>query len=123
MTSERRMPGCPSCGSDRLRRRHHALGVIVALASGKRRYRCSACGWSGWRHRLKRHRGSGGGAPRGIRAGAGAGEAVRAALLALAVLLVVWLASYSCNALRSTEPADAAPPVSQLLHLGPVRLA
>ncbi len=47
--------GCPRCGADRLKAA--PLPIIEPLAKlggSKRRYKCSACGWVGRRHRLKR---------------------------------------------------------------------
>ena len=47
--------GCPACGSDRLKRA--PLPVVSVLAGAvmrRRRYRCADCGWTGWRHRLRR---------------------------------------------------------------------
>ena len=49
------MPGCPSCGSDRLK--GAPLPLISPIAEtllSRRRYRCSDCSWSGWKHRLRR---------------------------------------------------------------------
>lgn len=43
------MSKCARCGSPRLRRHHHALSALVKRLSTLRYYRCSACGWDGWR--------------------------------------------------------------------------
>jgi len=32
-------------------------GAVLRVVSSKRRYRCSDCRWTGWRHRLTRHGG------------------------------------------------------------------
>src|SRR5213593_3129218 len=54
------MDGCPHCGSERLKSAPLPLvSTFVRLASHKRRYRCSACAWTGWRHRLQRQSGPG----------------------------------------------------------------
>lgn len=47
--------GCPKCGADRLKSAPFpVVDTLVTLVSLRRRYRCSACGWAGRRHRLKR---------------------------------------------------------------------
>ena len=49
------MATCPACGSDRLKRASVAvIGPLLALISGRRRYRCADCRWTGWKHRLRR---------------------------------------------------------------------
>ena len=49
------MDGCPECGSQRLKSAPLALvSTLARVASVKRRYRCSDCQWTGWRHRLQR---------------------------------------------------------------------
>jgi hypothetical protein len=49
------MPGCPSCGSDRLKGAPLPLvSPIAEMVLSRRRYRCSDCSWSGWKHRLRR---------------------------------------------------------------------
>lgn len=47
--------GCPKCGSERLKSAP-LVGVdpLVRLVSMKRRYKCAACGWTGWHRRLRR---------------------------------------------------------------------
>ncbi len=42
------MSSCPKCGSHRIRRVHHPLSPVVKTVSGRHRYRCSNCEWSGW---------------------------------------------------------------------------
>ena len=47
--------GCPKCGSERLKAAPLFLfDSILNLVDSRRRYKCSACGWRGRRHRLKR---------------------------------------------------------------------
>lgn len=47
--------GCPACGSERLKSAPIPIVDSVArLVSGRRRYKCAACGWAGWRRRLRR---------------------------------------------------------------------
>jgi hypothetical protein len=47
--------GCPKCGTDRLKSAPMpGLDAIARFISGKRRYRCAACGWTGWIRRLRR---------------------------------------------------------------------
>lgn len=47
--------GCPKCGSDRLKAAPRALADgLLDRFSSRRRYKCSACGWQGRRHRLRR---------------------------------------------------------------------
>jgi hypothetical protein len=49
------MSGCPSCGSERLKGAPLPIVSPVAeLLLARRRYRCSDCSWSGWKHRLRR---------------------------------------------------------------------
>jgi hypothetical protein len=48
--------GCPACGSDRLKSAPVFLASPVMSLAGRRRYRCAACGWHGWKHRLRRRR-------------------------------------------------------------------
>jgi hypothetical protein len=49
------MSGCPQCGSDRLKAAPLALvSTLAAPWSPLRRYGCPACGWHGWRRRLRR---------------------------------------------------------------------
>ena len=49
------MDGCPKCGSQRLKSAPLPLvSTLARVASVKRRYRCSDCEWTGWRHRLQR---------------------------------------------------------------------
>ena len=49
------MDGCPECGSQRLKSAPLPLvSTLARVASVKRRYRCSDCEWTGWRHRLQR---------------------------------------------------------------------
>ena len=51
--------GCPKCGAQRLRSAPIPLvSALVGRSSGKRRYRCSACQWTGWQHRLQRRNGA-----------------------------------------------------------------
>ncbi|MCX6537834.1 MAG: hypothetical protein NT151_02685 [Acidobacteria bacterium] len=46
------MAHCPRCGSHRLRRRRRqALGFVVHLLTGQRKFTCSKCGWKGWKGR------------------------------------------------------------------------
>jgi hypothetical protein len=57
------MATCPTCGSRRLRRVHHPLTPVVKTVSGRHRFRCSKCQWSGWLSRedfQKAEDGSGG---------------------------------------------------------------
>jgi|SRR5579862_1436679 len=50
--------GCPHCASPRLRSAPlPVVSTIVRIASHKRRYRCSECHWTGYRHRLERGEG------------------------------------------------------------------
>ena len=52
------MDGCPCCGAARLKSAPlPVVSSLVAVASYKRRYRCSDCDWTGWRHRLQRRGG------------------------------------------------------------------
>jgi len=47
--------GCGKCGADRLKAAPVPIVDATARLLGlKRRYRCSVCGWTGWRHRLRR---------------------------------------------------------------------
>jgi predicted RNA-binding Zn-ribbon protein involved in translation (DUF1610 family) len=48
--------GCPSCGSARIRRSHAIPAWVTRPFTRKRLYRCSSCGWRGWRHRLEHRR-------------------------------------------------------------------
>jgi hypothetical protein len=49
------MATCPVCGSDRLKSAPVAvIGPLLTLISGRRRYRCADCRWTGWKHRLRR---------------------------------------------------------------------
>ena len=48
------MRPCPRCGSDRLKRAPLLLLAVAEPIVGRRRYRCPGCGWTGWKHRLKR---------------------------------------------------------------------
>jgi len=47
--------GCPKCGSDRLKGAPTPVVSLLARAvTRRRRYRCGDCGWTGWKHRLRR---------------------------------------------------------------------
>src|SRR4051794_32723943 len=47
--------GCAQCGADRLKSVPIPIADSAARWLGlKRRYRCTVCGWTGWRHRLRR---------------------------------------------------------------------
>lgn len=53
------MSGCPRCGGEQLKSAPLLFGLELGLrviAGGRRRYRCSACGWTGRRRRLHRRR-------------------------------------------------------------------
>jgi rubredoxin len=59
---EPRTGGCPECGAQRLRSAPIPLvSAVIDRTSGKRRYRCSACQWIGWQHRLQRRNAAPGG--------------------------------------------------------------
>ncbi len=86
--------GCPVCGSHRLRHVSGVRDVAARLVFGKRRYVCSACGWTDWKHRLVRH-----GTP-GKRRPAEAGLQGRGlAILTVAIIgVLLWLAfSPACD--------------------------
>jgi hypothetical protein len=36
------------------------VGAILAPVTRRRRYKCTECNWTGWKHRLRRRSGSGG---------------------------------------------------------------
>lgn len=48
--------GCPRCGTDRLRSAPVPMLGLSTRPDGRRRYRCTSCGWVGWKHRLQRRR-------------------------------------------------------------------
>lgn len=49
------MTGCPNCGAERLKAAPVPLiDPVLNVFSSRRRYRCSGCGWTGRRRRLKR---------------------------------------------------------------------
>jgi hypothetical protein len=50
-----RAHGCPKCGADVLKRAPvPIIGLLIGPFTNKHRYRCRECGWTGWKHRLKR---------------------------------------------------------------------
>ena len=54
------MSGCYKCGSDRLKGAPlPVVGTLAGALTRRRRYRCSGCGWAGWRHPLRRRSGAG----------------------------------------------------------------
>ena len=78
--------GCPTCGSERLKAAPvFAVDALRGALDRRRRYRCSACGWSGWKHRLKRRSS---GETNLTPNAAPAGRAVWFALVVVAVLAV-----------------------------------
>ena len=46
--------GCPRCGAERLKGAHGLLDSLFGPITGRRRYRCAHCSWSGWKRRLAR---------------------------------------------------------------------
>ena len=47
--------GCPSCGSDRLKKAPiPLLSLAVEPLVRRRRYQCGDCKWVGWKRRLRR---------------------------------------------------------------------
>jgi predicted RNA-binding Zn-ribbon protein involved in translation (DUF1610 family) len=99
--------GCPSCGSERLRHVEDASDRLARFA-GKRHYRCSACGWSGWKHRLKRrHRAA---TPRAERP-----QITRKQVIFLLICLAVVIAWYI---VQSSGPPKAQPDMN-IIPVGP----
>lgn len=47
--------GCPRCGADRMKSAPiFVVDSVARVTLRRRRYRCGACGWIGWRRRLRR---------------------------------------------------------------------
>jgi hypothetical protein len=91
------MPGCPSCGSQHLKGAPLPLvSPIAARLVSRRRYRCSDCAWSGWKHRLRRLGQS--------TSALSADEAPEARATWFFVLLVGLLLTASIMLVRSCEP-------------------
>lgn len=49
------MSSCPACGNERLKSAPlPVMSLAVPILTGKRRYQCTSCSWTGWRRRLRR---------------------------------------------------------------------
>jgi DNA-directed RNA polymerase subunit RPC12/RpoP len=97
-----KMSGCPKCGSQRLKGTSLTLvSPIAELLFSRRHYRCSECGWRGWKHRLRRL-----GKPTGSLIDNGKPQA-RANWFF--VLLIGLLLAAAVVLVRSCEPADPNP--------------
>lgn len=92
--------GCPRCGVDRLKSAPiPVIDLPLRLLVRRRRYKCSGCGWTGWRRRLRRRRDD---VPSLAPQIAPAGRAVGFSMVVLALLLVSGvMLMRSC---RSSDP-------------------
>jgi hypothetical protein len=96
------MTGCPSCGLQLLKGTPLPLvSPMAELLFSRRRYRCSGCGWRGWKHRLQRL-----GRPTGNLIDKG-GASARATWFF--VILIGLLLAAAAVLVRSCEPADPHP--------------
>jgi hypothetical protein len=107
------MPGCPSCASQHLKGAPLTLvSPIAGRLLSRRRYRCSDCGWRGWKHRLRRL-----GQPTSSLVADGAPQARETWFFALLIGLLLTAAAMlirNCEpseqpAARQTHPTSALP--------------
>lgn len=99
------MKGCPNCGADRLRSASiPIIDQFRRLTSSRRRYRCSVCGWRGFRHRLVRPRS---GEPRGWQRTV---SILALVLLVTTALIGAGLAYESCQARSHDQSTPAEGP-------------
>lgn len=100
------MPGCPSCGSQRLKGAPLPLvGPVAERLFSRRRYRCTECAWRGWKHRMRRL-----GKPTSLIET----DSPRARATWFFVLLVGLLLTASILLVRSCEPPAHPPAVGAI---------
>jgi hypothetical protein len=98
--------GCPRCRSDRLKSAPlPGVDLFVASTTGRHRYRCGDCGWTGWKHRLRRRSGM---ADTGLQRASVEGRAIWFAGTVLAILVIT-----AILLVRGCEPAARPDVVSK----------
>jgi predicted RNA-binding Zn-ribbon protein involved in translation (DUF1610 family) len=105
--------GCPRCGSARIRRSRVVPAWVTRPLTEKRLYRCSSCGWRGWKHRLEHRR------KRSVKEhGRRREKLTLREILFLVVFLVgfIWWAATQSVSCRPEDEPWTPPPLGLQLH-------